>query len=111
MTIKSTVEKYLKDDVRFRERHNKDRGIVNLLMRRYKHLDEIVRVGAITKDQLTEIVQDYASMDRAWRQALEHNPDLRGQDYDDKVMLEQQKQVKLGYMPGYHQDQQKLKNL
>ena len=95
--IKDAIEKYLDDEPKFRERKNKDRGIVNLLMRRYGALRIAVESGAIGKDTVTAIVQDYASMDRAWRKTLEEVPRLRGSDYDEKDRLEAEKMVELGY--------------
>ncbi len=97
MTIKQTIANYLETEERFRERKNKDRGIVNLLMRRFPHLDKAIKDGVLSKDQVIDLVQDYTSMDRAWRQTLEQQPELRGTDYDDKERLEQEKQIDLGY--------------
>lgn len=95
--IKQAVERYLDREPRFRERRNKDRGMVNLLMDRYGALKSVIEEGLIGKDTLIAIVQDYASMDRAWRQALEKNPSLRGSDYDEKEKLVDAKLVELGY--------------
>lgn len=104
MTLKNLVLQYLEKEPLFRERRNKDKGVVSLLMRRYPPLAEAIEKGVITKNIVTEIVQDYASMDRAWRQTLEHDPALRGSDYYDKVVLEQAKQIELGYRPGHNAD-------
>ncbi len=111
MTIKESIEEYLKSEPRFRERKNKDRGVVNLLGRRYGALGLMLKRNEISVDTMVAIIQDAYSMDRAWRQALEHNPNLRGTDYDDKVQLEQAKQLELGYTPGYEADRKKLKTL
>ncbi len=111
MTIKESVEDYLRAEPKFRERKNKDRGMVNMLMKRYGGLNEVIVAGVLSKDAIIAIVQDYATMDRSWRQALEHNPDLRGTDYDEKVRLEQEKQLELGYSPGHLADVKKLQTL
>lgn len=100
MTNKAKILQYLEDQPLFRERKNKDRGIVNILMRKYKPLEDAIEHGILTKDTVTAMVQDYASMDRAWRQALEQNEGLRGKDYGDKEMLEQEKMIALGYGDG-----------
>ena len=97
MSLKETIEKYLEEEPHFRERKNKDRGMVNLLMRRYPGLDKAVKEGLIGKDTVTAIFQDYASMDRYWRQTLGRNPHLRGTDYDDKDVYEHKKVTELGY--------------
>lgn len=47
---------------------------------------------------LAAAVQDYASMDRAWRKSLEEHPELRGEDYDSKDQLEAETMNNLGYL-------------
>ena len=87
--LKDLVKSYLEEEPLFRERKNKDRGIVHLLIDRY---------GLnLTESRLIALVQDYASMDRMWRQILQQNPELRGSDFKDKEKLEQEKQAELGY--------------
>jgi len=87
------VYEYLVSEPKFRERKNKDRGLVNLLTERYPALKDV------PKEHVVAAVQDYASMDRAWRQILsrETNAHLRGKDYDDKDELELEAQRNLGY--------------
>jgi hypothetical protein len=111
MSIKIAVEEYLKSEPRFRERKEKDRGMVYLLGRRYGTLGMLLKRGEISYDTMIAVIQDAYSMDRAWRQALQHNPELRGTDYEDKTILEAEKQLELGYTPGYHADIKKLKKL
>jgi predicted ribosome quality control (RQC) complex YloA/Tae2 family protein len=105
MKQKERVEEYLKKEPRFRERAHKDRGLANLLMERYPELRDV------KKETIIAAVQDYASMDRAWRQTLERQEELRGSDYHDKVRLEQEKKLDLGYVPGHDQAVKKLKTL
>lgn len=97
MTSKELMQSYLEDDPKFRERRNKDRGIVNLLMKRYGSLMYAIEKGVITKETVTAMVQDYATMDRACRQALEKYQSLRGKDYDEKDKLEVSAMKNLGY--------------
>lgn len=97
MKIKDLVYEYLLAEPLFRERKNKDRGIVNLLMKKHGGLAAAIKQGVISKEAVTAIVQDYATYDRAWRQALEKNVDIRGKDYDEKDHLEAEKQRELGY--------------
>lgn len=96
--LKVLVEQYLETEPRARERKEKDRALVNLLLRRYPEL------GTVKKDTLIDMVKDYNSMDRCWRLVLNERPELRGTDYEDKAMLEQEKQLELGYTPGYDDD-------
>lgn len=86
-THKDKVIEYLENEPRFRERRNKDRGIVNLLMRKYYDLNKAIETSLISKDVIVAIVQDYASMDRQWRKTLEERSELRGTDYDQKDEL------------------------
>ena len=111
MSLKDSVLCYLKSEPRFRERKNKDRGLVNLLTKKYPTLGNLVREGTMSKEELVDFVRDYASTDRTWRQALEENKALRGSDYLDKDRLAQCKQTELGYTPGYQADRTKLKTL
>lgn len=96
MTHKTEVENYLREEPKFRERRNKDRGIVNLLIKRMWQLGE-GSANTHYKEHLIAFAQEYASMDRVWRQALERNPELRGSDYGERVALVQKKQQELGY--------------
>ena len=96
MTLRALVESYLQEEPKFRERTAKDRGIVNLIINKYG-LGHLVESRQITKDMLIEIVQAYATMDRAWRKTLQERPELRGADYEEKDELEIQAQAALGY--------------
>lgn len=111
MNMTERVLRYLKKEPKFRERRNKDRGLVNLLMDMHPALRQAIETGGLKKETVIDIVQEYATMDRQWRDHLKHNPDLRGSDYEEKAELEQKKQVELGYTPGYHQDVKALGRL
>ena len=111
MSLKTLVQNYLEKQPLFRLRSNKDMGIVNILMSRHYKLSDAIRIGVLTKGNVKEIVQEYASMDRAWRQALEHDPNLRGTDYSDKERVEQETEIRLGYVPGHDADVKKLRHL
>ena len=99
--IKDLVKNYLKEEPQFRERKNKDRGLVNLLIDKY-NLHRAVDNDPISKELLIELFQDFSSMDRLWRQILAKHPELRGADYNDKEKLESEKQVDLGYQVQVH---------
>lgn len=94
-TIKETVFKFLESNPSFRERKNKNKGIAFLLSREFKKQGNMY---VIFPSDVTQIVQESASYDRAWRQILEQNPHLRGKDYDEKHDLEEKKQEELGYL-------------
>jgi len=90
------VLQYLKEAPPFRERANKNKGIANMITKKYG--------VQFPFDKRNDIIADILSFDRAWRKALEENPELQGTDYNDKERLEQQKQIQLGYEPRYYQD-------
>lgn len=92
------VKHYIEEEPKARERRNKDRALVNLLIRKYPEL------SAIEKSTLIKIVHDYNNADRYWRLILERFPELQGSDYNDKVPLEQKKELELGYEVGYYSD-------
>lgn len=87
--IKNTLEKYLEAEPRARERANKNRAIGNVIIRKY--------ALEMDKDVMADIVGEILTADRAWRQILEQQPDLRGSDYNDKDLLEKEAQLNLGY--------------
>ena len=49
--------------------------------------------------------------DRAWRKVLEDNEHLRGRDYGDKKILEQEEQIDLGYAYGFDQDIKRINKI
>jgi hypothetical protein len=104
MNLLSLVEKYLEREPKARERRNKDRALVNLLMERYPELQNV------KKETLISAVQDFNSMDRYWRLTLKNRKDLRGQDYEDKAYYEQREKISLGYESGYVQLKGLFKN-
>lgn len=87
---------YLKSEPRFRERKNKDRGMVNILIKKHG-IQHIIDNKLLTKEKIVDIVQDYAVLDRCWRKALSEDESLRGSDYGEKQKLEDMKKVELGY--------------
>ena len=102
MTLKTNVENYLLYDPRFRERRNKDKGIINLLMEKHGVIKSLIESHAISRETLIDIVQDYTSADRYWRQILADNPHLQGSDYKDGKELARQKQTDFGYEAGHY---------
>ncbi len=111
--FKKTVEDFLKTEPKFRERKNKDKGNAILLLKRvsFTAIKNAIQDGHLNRDDLIRFCQDHASMDRAWRQALEHDPSLRGSDYGKKEVLEQEREIELGYSPGHEGQIRKLKTL
>lgn len=103
--LQSRVYHMLQEIPWTRERSRKDEAIVKLLTNK-KTWDG--HLSAFTLPELTDLVKDHNSADRAWRLIIDAHKELRGSDYEDKKILEQKKQLDLGYTPGYHQDVKQL---
>lgn len=101
--MKNEVLTYLKEDPRFRERSAKNKGIANLVMKKYGI--------EIPKDKRDDIISDILSADRAWRMNLKENPELQGTDYKQGEILEQQWELRHGYEPMNHTNQKELNKL
>lgn len=97
------LKQYLESEPRARQRSNKNRALGNLIITQYNL--------QIDKGTMADIVGEVLSLDRQWRKLLEENEHLRGTDYSQKTILEQQKQIELGYEGGYYTDKKRLENL
>lgn len=91
MTIYDEIKGHLETITRARERKNKNSFIAWLLWNKY-NVDR-----GIDKSGLKNLIIDASTYDRAWRQVLQKNPNLRGSDYEEKETLEENKQTELGY--------------
>jgi len=90
------IKHKLEEFIWFRERKNKNYGISEILVEEHK-----LNINA---RKLEEIIVEYASLDRQWREVTKDHPHLRGSDYEDRVRLMQEKQIELGYEVGYNKD-------
>lgn len=99
MAIYDDIKKHLESSPRARERSNKN-AFIGWLMDKEYHLT----LGGLGKGGLANLVKDVLAHDRAWRQVLQHEEGLRGKDYDQKEIVEQEAELELGYMSGYNQD-------
>lgn len=90
--VYNDIEHDLKFYPQTRERKNKNRYIARRLERKYH--------TGVDESVMAAIVADVLNTDRGWRYVLQHNPKLRGTDYGDKKVLEQEKVVELGYQGG-----------
>lgn len=104
MTIYEEMKGYLERMPKARERKNKNRFLATLMVRKY---GSQMQTG-MDADVIERLIVSASTYDRAWRQVLEHEPSLRGSDYDDKVVLEQEKELELGYQPGIKKDIKKV---
>jgi len=85
----SELHQYLIDNPKARERCNKDRAAVNILLKRYKIQGDI--------KEIVRFAREHNSMDREWRDLLLKNPHLRGNDYFHKKKLVNIALRQLGY--------------
>lgn len=100
MTIYEEMKGYLERMPKARERKNKNKFLATLMEKKYASQ---MQTG-FDVDVIERMLVSASTYDRAWRQVLEHEPSLRGSDYDDKKMLEQEKELELGYQPGIQKD-------
>jgi hypothetical protein len=92
MNIYEEVEMYVRKNLPARERRNKDHAILDMLTEKYPALADV------QKELMLVAMREYSSYDRAWRKALEENPELRGDDYFMKDKLMNSKKEELGYV-------------
>jgi|SRR5579872_5117644 len=104
MTLKKEVYNLLNSLPEARERRNRARAV-------WFVLHKIHGYEVLNKDSFVEVFSDINSINRLilWHQ--QHNKELRGNDYNDKVVLEQNQILSLGYQPGNNYYQKKLKKL
>jgi hypothetical protein len=103
--MEQEIKTYLEREPKARERRNRSRAIVNLLLKQYPEL------LSIPKDKLCDFIHSADSYDRIFRKVLVENPHLRGKDYEDKTALEQGNMLQLGYEVGHYQDIKRLNKL
>lgn len=98
-----------------RERRYKSRAILAVLSK-FEEYSNLYRGAMKTtgnmdawnlstwEEKLAKFCDDFMTLDRYWRQILQQREDLRGEDYNDKKVLAQEKQLELGYTPGFNSD-------
>ena len=104
MTIYDEVQQMLEESQTPRERRFRVRGLRELVLRKLG----LEGVMFFPMDKLDDFAVLYGSYDRAWRLVMSDREDLRGSDYSRKDVLEQEKELELGYAPGFHGDAKKL---
>lgn len=92
MTIYEEVKTQLEKYPTARERAKKNRFIAWLLDKTYNW-----KLAGLNVEAMENLLKDAATYDRAWRKVLQDEEHLRGSDYEDKTMLEKEKQIELGY--------------
>lgn len=97
MTQSEQIKKYLETQPLARERRNKNRAIGNILASKYGHESGGMYELKVDKVTMADLIADAINYDRQWRQCLEKNPELRGNDYDTKHDYETIHRKELGY--------------
>lgn len=97
MTIKEEVKHLLQTNVEARERRNRYRAVWYILHNKY-YFD------VIDKNLFMKIAPEMMSINRMFNLVQKQYTTLRGDDYDDGKILAQEKQIELGYEPGYNSD-------
>ena len=88
-----------------RERINKNKFVASLLWMKW-NLEE----RPLNMQLLVSLIMDARSYERMWQMVLKEHAHLRGNDYDEKDRIVQQKQIELGYNVGHHQNIKKTKH-
>ncbi len=95
MTLKNRVRILLENEPKARELSNRYRTVWYILY-------DIYHKDVIDKQMFLEVGPMIITITREIRQLQEHNETLRGTDYEKGKILAQEKQLNLGYEPGYH---------
>ena len=95
-TINQIVEEKLFAFPEFRERKNRAKYL-SILTLRDLGLEQKQKTEMLTLEELADFAMKYGSYERSWRQILEHNKSLQGNDYFSKEELVKDKLLTLGY--------------
>ena len=105
------VKSKLSTHTAFRERRTRHKGLVILALRAEGLDEKFEKKTPLDENELADFARTYESLERVWRDVLKNEESLRGLDYHDKVELEQEKEIFLGYEVGYHKDVKELKKI
>ena len=115
MTTYEEVKQALEKVPQFRERSKRGHFIFIMSLRALGIIDSkpvssgdtiTIKIGDTKSGSPTnELLTTMSNYDRAWRDVLsdDGNKHLRGSDYDSKNILEQKKQIELGYIPTFEE--------
>lgn len=88
------LEQIFREHPNTRERVVRKKVIGRLLQKKYPYEEDIIA--------------DVLTLDRRARLLQLNDPTIRGKDYDQKIALEQEAELRLGYEPSFHQNTKKL---
>lgn len=81
----------------FRERKTRGPFLAKLAIRETGKEKEYQESKKLSLDDMAKFAITYATLERMWRDCLMKNVHLRGNDYDDKLTLENRVKSNLGY--------------
>lgn len=111
MTIYDEVVHYLENNPKFRERKYRGHLLCNLALRATGLGNKYSRGEKLSVQEMCDFAVKFDSYRHAWTDVTKDVISLRGEDYEDKEMLEQNKLIEMGYTSGHYQDVNRLKNL
>lgn len=97
MKIKDRTSQCLEKFPESRERKNRARLVWWVLQQEESFKD-------MGKEMFCKLFSKAETISRWARKIQAENVELRGKDYDDKELLEQEKQIEFGYEPGANQE-------
>lgn len=90
--VKEKLEKF----PQFRERSKRADYLAKLALRSIK-LEEAYKTRPLNLSELARFAVKFATYERSWRDVTMKFKELQGSDYDNKELLEKQRQSELGY--------------
>ena len=95
----------------FRERKARNDYLRILALRSLELEDKFNDGRALSNTEPIDFAIRFDSYRHAWGEETRENPNLRGSDYAEGEVLSQQKQLDLGYIPGFESSIKKLNEL
>jgi len=111
MTIQEEMVYYLENNPKFRERKYRGHLLCNLALRATGLGNKYSRGEKLTIQEMCDFAVKFDSYRHAWGDVTREVKELRGTDYNEGERLAQEKQMELGYSPGYNKDVTTLKKL
>lgn len=97
MTVYEETLNYLENNPKYRERKYRGHLLANLALRAVGIGNKWSRGEKLTVQELCDFAVKFDTYRHAWTDVTKAVPELRGEDYEDKEMLMEAKQLELGY--------------
>lgn len=106
LSFQEEIIHHLETTPKFRERKYRGHLIATLALKATGLGTKWSNGDKLSIQELCEFATKFDSYRHAWTDVTQADASLRGNDYEDKEKLMQEKMLELGYTPGYKQDQQ-----